>query len=415
MTDICYPKSEPLLSVEEALQTIQDAIHPLNRTISVKLSDALGRILTQNIISPIDSPPERNAAMDGYAFSSLDIIENQPFSLTAVGTSWAGKPYTGPIKNQQCVRIFTGAVVPNFADSVIAQEQVSRTDELVTLPDNTQAFKNIRAPGSDVRQHDLLISAPKLLTACDLGLLASVGISQVQVSSPLKIGFFSTGDELTAIDQVLQPGQIYDSNRYLLAGLLNSPNHIATDLGVIKDHPAHLEQTLQNAALEFDVLISTGGASVGDKDFVKQTLEKCGQVNFWKLAIKPGKPLAFGQIGDCWFFGLPGNPIAVLVTYEQFVKSALLQLAGVQPTRPLKLRARCETALHKSPGRQEYQRGIFKQSASGEFSVTTAGKQDSHQLKTASLANCFIVLDKDCGGVETGAMVIIEPFNTRIE
>jgi molybdopterin molybdotransferase len=162
-------------------------------------------------------------------------------------------------------------------------------------------------------------------------------------------------------------------------------------------------------------LISTGGASVGEKDFVKQTLEKCGQVNFWKLAIKPGKPLAFGRIGNCWFFGLPGNPIAVLVTYEQFVKPALLQLAGAQPSSPLKLRARCETRLYKSPGRQEYQRGVFKQSARGEFTVTTAGKQDSHQLKTASQANCFIVLDKDCEGVEAGELVTIEPFGTRIE
>ncbi len=415
MTDICYPKSGQLFSVEQALQSIHQTIQPLHRTISVKLSDALGRILIQPVISPIDSPPERNAAMDGYAFSSLDIIENQPFPLTVVGTSWAGKPYTGPIENQQCVRIFTGAVVPDFADSVIAQEQVSRTDDLITLPSNTQAFKNIRAPGSDVRQHDLLISAPKLLTACDLGLLASVGITEVQVSSPLKIGFFSTGDELTAIDEPLQSGQIYDSNRYLLAGLLNNPNHMITDLGVIKDNPANLEQVLQNAALQFDVLISTGGASVGEKDFVKQTLEKCGQVNFWKLAIKPGKPLAFGRIGNCWFFGLPGNPIAVLVTYEQFVKPALLQLAGAQPSSPLKLRARCETRLFKSPGRQEYQRGILKQSASGEFTVTTAGKQDSHQLKTASQANCFIVLEKDCEGVEVGELVTIEPFGTRIE
>ena len=371
--------------------------------------------MTQNIISPINSPPERNAAMDGYAFSSLDIIENQAFSLTVVGTSWAGKPYTGSIDHQQCVRIFTGAVVPDSADSVIAQEQVSCTDNTITLPSNTQAFKNIRAPGSDVRQQELLICAPKQLTACDLGLLASVGISQIQVSSPLKVGFFSTGDELMGLDHPLQSGQIYDSNRYLLAGLLNSPNHIITDLGVIKDDPVYLEQTLKNAALEYDVLISTGGASVGDKDFVKQTLEKCGEVNFWKLAIKPGKPLAFGRIGDCWFFGLPGNPIAVLVTYEQFVKPALLQLAGLNPTQPLKLKARCKTPLYKSSGRQEYQRGIFTQTASGEFSVTSTGKQDSHQLKTASRANCFIVLDKDCEEVKPGDMVTIEPFDTRIE
>ncbi len=410
MTEMCYPKTASLLSVEQAQSTIQDAITPITGQESIKLQQALGRILAENIISPMDSPPERNAAMDGYAFSSADTVKNQAFILNVMGTSWAGKPYTGSIERGQCVRIFTGAVVPAFADSVIAQEQVNRQGEQIILPGNTQALKNIRAAGSDVGQHELLLMAPKQLNARDLGLLASVGVEQVRVIRPLKIGFFSTGDELTATGIPLQPGQIYDSNRYLLAGLLNDPNHTVADLGVIKDDQQLLEQTLLAAAQQFDVLISTGGASVGDKDFVKQTLEKCGEVNFWKLAIKPGKPLAFGKIENCWFFGLPGNPIAVLVTYQQFVKPALSQLSGAHPSTPLKLRARCETRLHKSPGRQEYQRGIFTQISPGEFTVKAAGPQDSHQLKVASLANCLIVLDSDSSDIAVGQMVTIEPF-----
>lgn len=414
MTEICYPKTAQLLSVDQAQVNIQSAIYPIDQQETIKLTQALGRILAQSVISPIHNPPDRNAAMDGYAFSSADIIKNQAFTLNLVGTSWAGKPYTGPVKSQQCVRIFTGAVVPDFADSVIAQEQVNQQDEKITFPIETQPFKNIRAVGSDVKQGDLLLSAPKALNACDLGLLAAVGIEQIQVRKPLKIGFFSTGDELVAIGQPLEAGQIYDSNRYLLAGLLNSPNHIITDLGVIPDDQQLLEKTLITAAQQFDVLISTGGASVGDKDFVKQTLEKCGQVNFWKLAIKPGKPLAFGKIKSCWFFGLPGNPIAVLVTYEQFVKPALLKLAGAPTSFSIKLQACCETRLHKSPGRQEYQRGIFTQTGPGEFTVKAAGQQESHQLKVASQANCFILLEQESSGVEVGEMVNIEPFGTRI-
>lgn len=414
MTDICYPQTAKLLSVAQALQHIRHAVQGITAQESIPLRQALGRVLANTVHSPFDIPPQRNAAMDGYAFSSASLGINQDVTLQIAGTSWAGKPYAGTMEHNQCVRIYTGAVVPEFADSVIAQEQIVSLGDSIRLPGDTKPHKNIRAAGSDVKQGEVLIAACKKLTASDLGLLAAAGIAELPVKRQVKVGFFSTGDELAGLGHPLQPGQIYDSNRYLLLGLLDDPKHMVTDLGVIKDDPDILEYTLLSAAEQFDVLISSGGASVGDADFIKQTLEKCGQVNFWKLAIKPGKPLAFGRIKNCWFFGLPGNPIAVLVTYQEFVKPGLWQLAGAIPANPLRLTARCDTALRKSPGREEYQRGILRQTAPGEFTVKPAGQQDSHQLKVASLANCFIVLDSECTGVSAGDQVTVEPFEAFI-
>jgi molybdopterin molybdotransferase len=327
-----------------------------------------------------------------------------------IGASWAGKPFTGKLAKGQCIRILTGAMVPEGVDSVIAQEQVSIDNDQVLFPANTQAYKNIRPAGSDVQQNQLLLNAGKSLSAIDLGLLASVGLSQIPVKRQLKIAFFSTGDELTPLGESLGFGQIYDSNRYQLAGLLNHPNYLVSDLGIIKDDQTALEQTLINAAKQYDLLISTGGASVGDADFVKQSLDNCGEVNFWKIAIKPGKPLAFGKIGECWFFGLPGNPVAVLVTFEKFVKPALQKLAGTPIRQALQLSARCENRLRKQAGRQEYQRGILSQTDQGELVVQTAGGQDSHQLSVASLANCFIVLPAESTGVEINDRVLVELF-----
>nr|WP_225587806.1 gephyrin-like molybdotransferase Glp [Methylomonas fluvii] len=399
------------MSVEQALLEIRKAIETVTEQELIDLPQALGRVLFDTVVSPIDIPPQRTAAMDGYAFAAGDVSAGQAAKLQVIGIAWAGRPFLVQQKPGQCVRIFTGAVVPEFADSVIAQEQIETDGDIVSLPIDWQPYKNIRAAGSDVKQHEELITAPKKLTARDLSLMAAAGIEKISVKRKLKIGFFSTGDELVPLGEPLAIGQIYDSNRYLLAGLISDPNHTVSDLGIVADDPLKLEQTFKNAAQQHDAIICTGGASVGDADFVKQTLEKCGQVNFWKLAIKPGKPLAFGKIGSCWFFGLPGNPVAVLVTYEKFVKPGLEKLAGVPSTQALRLRVHCDSPLKKSPGRQEYQRGILYQQAGGELAVRLAGQQDSHQLKVASQSNCFIVLDADSTGMDAGEMVTVEPFS----
>jgi molybdopterin molybdotransferase len=411
VTDICYPNKHNLLSVEQALLAIRKAIVTIADQEQIALPLALGRILADSVFSPIDVPPQRTSAMDGYAFAAGDIAVGEAHKLQVIGVAWAGQPFLAQQAQGQCVRIFTGAVVPDFADSVIAQEQVDIDGDTVSLPPEWQPYKNIREAGSDVKQHEELVAAPKKLSARDISLLAAAGVDRISVKRKLKIGFFSTGDELVPLGEPLAIGQIYDSNRYLLAGLLSDPNHMVSDLGIVADDQLKLEQTFRNAAQQHDVIISTGGASVGDADFVKQTLEKCGQVNFWKLAIKPGKPLAFGKIGGCWFFGLPGNPIAVLVTYEKFVKPALEQLAGAPSTQGLRLRVRCGSQLKKSPGRQEYQRGILYQQDDGNLAVRLAGQQDSHQLKVASQSNCFIVLDADSKGIDAGEMVTVEPFS----
>lgn len=413
MNAICYPSSG-LLSLQQAQQHIQSSLSSISETEAIPLSAALGRVLASDQFSAIDIPGQRISAMDGYAYTSQGLTVEQQQQLPIVGCSWAGKPYTGKLDNGQCVRIFTGAVVPETADSVVAQEQVEVVDNVILLRAGTPSGKNIRLAGSDTAKHSLLIAAPKRLTAIDLGVLASAGIAQVTVVRKLRIGHFSTGDELCPLDQPLETGQIYDSNRYLLGGLLTDPNHQVTDLGVIPDDLPSLLNTLNTAAQQFDVLISSGGVSVGEADLVKIALQQCGQVDFWKLAIKPGKPLAFGKIGTCWFFGLPGNPVAVLVTYQQLVRHALNQLSGLPHSRPLQLTAISDCAIRKGSGRQEFQRGLMYTDENGQLHVTLAGGQDSHQLRVASLANCFIILPLDSGDIAVGSPVTVEPFDVLI-
>lgn len=414
MNDICFPPQNTLLSAEQALSRIRQTIQPISGSETVALSLASGRILAEDVFAAIDMPPQPNAAMDGYAFAAAGLSGEADFNLRMVGTAWAGKPFVGTLGQGECVRIFTGAVVPESADSVVAQEQTHAEAGSIRFSAPCLFQKNIRPAGSDFTAAELLLQAPKKLSPRDIGLLAAAGVAAVKVKRRLRIGFFSTGDELAPLGAELDIGQIYDSNRYLLAALLDDPSFAINDLGVVKDDPQALEAMLVSAAANHDALLSTGGASVGDADYVKRILEKCGQVNFWKLAIKPGKPLAFGKIGGCWFFGLPGNPVAVLVTYHKFVKPGLDHLLGALPRPTLQLRARSDSELRKVPGRCEYQRGILKQSENGELTVTAAGPQDSHQLKVASMANCFIVLDADCAGVSRGDWVLVEPFSLEL-
>ena len=408
MIDLCSRESNPLLSINEALARIKDAIQPVAGSEKVVLKNALGRVLSESVLSPINIPHDRNAAMDGYAFSSQDINPDRPFTLSLAGTSWAGQPFKGHLQRGQCIRIFTGAVLPAQADSVVMQERVQSNGQTVLFPANSPSRQNIREVGEDVKQGNLLCAYSKKLNAIDLGLLASAGIYELTVKRTVKIAFFSTGDELTALGQPLESGKIYDSNRYILSGLLNDASYSVTDMGVISDNKRLLEDSFIKAAKNHDVIITTGGASVGEADYVKEILDRCGEVNFWKIAIKPGKPLAFGKIGSCCFFGLPGNPVAVLVTFQQIVAPALKRLSGVPDSKPLQLIATCTSALKKAPGRQEYQRGILTQDQNGAFYVASSGMQGSNILSSFSRANCYIVLSPECKGVQAGDKVRVE-------
>ena len=396
-------EKKPLLSVEDAQQRIHAAIVPLIESEIVPLKQAFGRVLSQPIFAPMDLPTARNSAMDGYAFAS----ENFSATLINVGTSWAGKPFNGALNSGECVRIFTGAVLPDDADSVVMQELVTVNGTKIEFPADVKLQKNVREIGEDVRVGDALCAANKTVTAVDLGLLASAGVKNVSVIRRLKIGYFSTGDELVSLGTRLTHGKIYDSNRYSLYGLLQNPCYQVVDGGVIADNKAELRRVLGHAATEFDVIITTGGASVGEADFIKEILDECGEVNFWKIAIKPGKPLAFGKMGVCYFFGLPGNPVAVTTTFDIIVKPALARLTGAIVNKPWQLTAVCTTPLKKSRGRQEYQRGFLQQIDSGEFQVASTGLQGSHILSTVNIANCYIVLPLECSGVKIGESVIV--------
>ncbi len=414
MIDLCSLESKPLLSIDDALARIKAAVFPINSTEKLALKNALGRVPAEPVCSPINIPHDRNAAMDGYAFASGDMAEGRAFTLDLAGTSWAGRPFQGQLQAGQCVRIFTGAVVPEQADSVIMQEHVQVHGQVIHFPADTRAQQNVRKIGEDVKQGACLLAEPKKLTAVDLGLLASAGVDEVTVKRQLKIAYFSTGDELTPLGKPLEPGKIYDSNRAMLGGLLLDPAYSVADLGVIPDNKQLLEDSFIEASLNYDVIITTGGASVGEADYVKEILQSCGEVNFWKMAIKPGKPLAFGKIGQCYFFGLPGNPVAVVVTFDQIVAPALRQLSGVLSFKALRFSATCTSALKKSPGRQEYQRGILSQNENGEFFVASAGRQGSNILSSMSQSNCYIVLAEECKGVQAGDKVIVEPFDLFI-
>ncbi|MEQ1560989.1 MAG: molybdopterin molybdotransferase MoeA, partial [Methyloglobulus sp.] len=297
MIDPCSLEAKPLLSLDDALTGIRTAIKAVAGEERVALKKALGRVLSEAVYSPINLPTSRNSAMDGYALSSIDINPKQPFVLRASGISWAGKPFQGELQAGQCIRIFTGALLSAPTDTVVIQEQVKVDGDHIVFPATVVAGENVREAGEDIAKCGLLIKQHKKLTAADLGLLASAGIVDVLVKPKINIAFFSTGDELIGGGQPLEPGKIYDSNRYMLAGLLADPCYNAVDMGVIADDRQLLEDTIKQAAKHNDVIITTGGASVGDADYIKDILAQCGEVKFWKIAIKPGKPLAFGNIG----------------------------------------------------------------------------------------------------------------------
>lgn len=402
------------LTVEEALRRIDTAVQPVAGFEKVAIRSALGRVLVEDIRSHINVPPHANSAMDGYAVNSADFPESGTRELTVIGTAWAGQPFTGRVARGQCVRIMTGAMLPDGTDSVVIQERVERDGDVIRFGAGNKPGQNVRRPGEDLAVGQVVLEAGKKLVPADIGLLASLGVAEVKVRRRLRVAFFSTGDELRSIGEPLEAGQIYDSNRYTLYGMLTRLGVDLIDMGVVRDRREDVQQAFADAAAIADAIITSGGVSVGEADFVKETLETVGEVNFWKIAMKPGRPLAFGKVGNAMFFGLPGNPVSVMVTFYQFVQPALQRMMGQTQAAPIRFRVPCLSRLKKMPGRVEFQRGILETDAQGQMVVRSTGEQGSGILSSMSRANCFIILPMECGNVEPGTTVDVQPFEGLI-
>lgn len=405
-----FDKKQLMLSVEEAQARILEAILPITTKERVGLRQGLGRILADPLLARMDVPSHRNSAMDGYAFRHIDTDIHKAFYVA--GVSMAGHPFHDSLDIGQCIRIMTGAVVPADADTVVMQEHVSREGDIMTLQRIPIPGANVRHPGEDLCTGDAVLPAGRKLNAADLGVLASQGIGEVDVLRRPRVAFFSTGDELKGIGEVLQPGDVYDSNRYTLFGMLNKLDVDILDLGVIPDQQEAVEHAFAQASQLADVVITSGGVSVGDADYVTDTLRKTGTVDFWKIAVKPGKPLAFGKLNDrCLFFGLPGNPVSVMATFLLFARAAILKLRGETMIELPEYSAICDTPLQKAPGRKDYQRGVCYLDVRGQWHVRSTGMQGSHILSSMSTANCFIALPLLAGDVNAGEIVNIIPFH----
>ena len=400
------PDSMP---VDKARAHIRAFLSPVTTVERLGIRSALGRVLAADVVSPVDVPQHDNSAMDGYAVRFDNLRTDGETVLKVIGSSFAGQPFQGPVAAGQAVRIMTGAVIPQGADTVIQQEKARATEGQVGVTPSPAKGTNVRRAGEDLRKGKPALHRGQPLRAAEIGMLASLGIGEVDVYRRLRVAFFSTGDELVPVGHVLGAGQIYDSNRYTIFGMLTRLGCEVLDMGVIRDNPADVETAFREAAVAADVVVTSGGVSVGEADYVKPILDKLGQVLFWKIAMKPGRPLAYGKIGNAHFFGLPGNPVAVMVTFYQFVRDALLYLQGQTRIMPLPtLQVVCTSAIRKAPGRTEFQRGILSRSPDGPWTVRTTGDQGSGILSSMSQADCFIILPAETGNVAAGTFVDIQ-------
>jgi molybdopterin molybdotransferase len=389
------------LHVDKARAAILACITPISQTESVPVREALGRVLAGEIVPSINGPAHDNSAMDGYAVRFADL--DQP--LKEIGTALAGKPFNGKVGAGECVRIMTGAVMPEGTDTVVIQEIVKKDGGRIVVPSGQKKAQNVRYAGEDLQKGKAVLGKGKLLRPAELGLIASLGIGQVKVKRKLRVALFATGDELASIGTALKDGEVYDSNRYTVHGMLSRLGVEIVDMGVVRDDPAKLEAAFRKAS-SADAIITTGGVSVGEADFIRQMMAKLGEVLFWKIAMRPGRPMAFGKIGNAYLFGLPGNPVAVMVTFYALVRDALLHLAGRSDEVLPLLKATAAESIRKVPGRTEFQRGIL--SADGK--VRTTGQQGSGVLRSMSEANCFIVLEHERGNVSAGEPVGVQLF-----
>jgi molybdopterin molybdotransferase len=409
------------LTVAQVNEFLTHLVQPVSADESQDafLFDALGRVLAQDVISPISVPAHNNSAMDGFAFDASQLMADQPLSLRVVGTALAGKAWQGKVNAGECLKIMTGAILPDGLDTVAPQEltQVQSAHDVttVTLPANLfKAGDNRRLLGEDLMQGQPALKAGQHLTPAALGLVASLGLSDVRVHRRLRVAYFSTGDEVMSLGESPREGAVYDSNRFTVFGLLTRMGCEVIDMGVVRDEPALLEAAFAKAAIDADAIITSGGVSVGEADFTKAMMKKLGDVVFWKIAMRPGRPMAVGRIGKSVLFGLPGNPVAVMVTFLAFVRPALLRMMGSSAQPAPLLRAKCLEPLRKKAGRTEYQRGFVSNAADGTLQVRTTGNQGSGVLSSMVQGNGLIVLHHAQGNVAVGDEVDVMMFDGAI-
>jgi molybdopterin molybdotransferase len=400
------PNSMP---VAKAREVIARFLQPVTATERLSVRTALGRVLAEDVVSPLNVPAHDNSAMDGYAVRFADLRGDGEATLKVTGTAFAGAPFQGAVKAGECVRIMTGGVVPAGTDTIVMQEHVKAERDRVTIGPGHKKGQNLRRAGEDLKVGQVALKRGLSLRPAEVGLISSLGIGEVTVYRKLRVAFFSTGDELISIGTQPREGQIFDSNRYTIHGMLTRLGCEVLDMGVVRDDRKLLEKAFHDAAAAADVVITSGGVSVGEADFVKALLDQLGEVVFWKIAMKPGRPLAYGKIGAAHFFGLPGNPVSVMVTFYQFVRDALLVLSGRDPVPQLPtFKVPCISNLKKAPGRTEFQRGILSQDAAGNWSVRVTGEQGSGILRSMAEANCFIILPDAQGNVASGTLVEVQ-------
>jgi molybdopterin molybdotransferase len=414
------------LSADDVLVFLSKLVTPVTDAVELPLFEALGRVLASDVVSPFDVPPHDNSAMDGYAFAGAELASGSDITLRVVGTALAGKAWQGKLKPGDCVKITTGAIMPPGLDTVVPQELATVGDASITLSAKLlQPGDNRRLRGEDLMQGKSALLKGELLTPARLGLAASLGLKNLSCLRRLRVAYFSTGDEILSLGEAPREGAVYDSNRYTVFGLLTRMGCEVIDMGVVRDDPALLEAAFLKAAAQADAIITSGGVSVGEADYTKAMMKKLGDVAFWRIAMRPGRPMAVGRISsaksasspgntcassyfndsdtnDAILFGLPGNPVAVMVTFLAFVRPALLQMMGATAASPPLLKARSLEAIRKKPGRTEYQRGWVSTAADGSLQVKTTGSQGSGVLRSMAEANGLMVLHHAQGNIAIG-------------
>ena len=403
------------LKMDDANAFIAKLVSPVQGVETLALRQCGGRVLAQDVVSPISVPAHDNSAMDGFAFSGALLQRGQALALRSVGTALAGKAWVGTVAVGECLKVMTGAILPSGLDTVVPQEFTRQEGDVVHIPaDILKAGDNRRLRGEDLQQGGVALQKGELLTPAALGLAASLGLQALLVRRRLRVAYLSTGDEVLSVDEPLREGAVFDSNRYTVTSLLDRLGCEVIELGVVRDEPAALEAAFRTAAAQADVILSSGGVSVGEADFTKGMMAKLGDVAFWRIAMRPGRPFAVGRIGNTVLFGMPGNPVAVMVTFLTLVRPALLQMMGAKPQPLPLLQAHSEQPLRKKAGRTEYQRGIVSTAPDGRLQVRTTGNQGSGVLSSMVQANGLIVLHHGQGNVAVGDTVDVMVFEGMI-